>query len=162
MSDLTTRAARLDDLDDLMAIEQACFTSDRISRRAMRAWLRREHGLMFLACDGERVAGYVLVIHHDGRRTARMYSLAIDPAYRGRGLARRLIEAGERAAARRGCAELRLEVAPTNASARALYDAMGYEVFGTYEDFYEDRGDALRMRKALRAAQAATPARRRE
>ncbi len=80
---------------------------------------------------------------------ARLYSLAIDPAARGRGLGSELLERAEAAALKAGKAVLRLEVRPDNSAAIRLYEEAGYRAFGRYLDFYADRSPALRFEKRL-------------
>ena len=48
---------------------------------------------------------------------------------------------------------MRLEVAVNNKAAIALYESLGYRVFGQYSDYYDDHSDALRMQKNIRGAQ---------
>jgi ribosomal protein S18 acetylase RimI-like enzyme len=55
----------------------------------------------------------------------------------------------ERAARKRGCETLRLEVRADNAGAIGLYEKLGYERFGRYENYYEDGAPALRFDKPL-------------
>ena len=114
--DLPLESVRPDDLDALVALEQRCFTSDRLSRRSFRRWLEGDQRVLLVARDGARLAGYILVLFHRGTRLARMYSLAVDPDYRGRGLARRLISAGEDGARDSGRFYMRLEVSSKNTS----------------------------------------------
>jgi hypothetical protein len=94
--------------------------------------------------------GYGLALLHRGTRLARLYSIAITVAGRGTGLGSRLLKAIETAAADKGRLFMRLEVARDNASAVALYQNHGYQIFDTYEDYYEDHRDALRMQKRIR------------
>ncbi|WP_341937322.1 GNAT family N-acetyltransferase/peptidase C39 family protein [Marinimicrobium sp. C2-29] len=143
-------AATAPDLDDLVALEQRCFDSDRLSRRSFRRWLDGDQCVFLLARDGQRLAGYILVLFHRGTRLARIYSLAVDPDYRGRGLARRLIASGEEGARSSGCFYMRLEVSSQNRNAIALYETLGYKQFGLYQDYYEDHSDALRYQKRIR------------
>ncbi len=138
------------DLDALVALEQRCFTTDRLSRRSFRRWLDGDHCVFLVARDGERLAGYILVLFNRGTRLARIYSLAVDPDYRGRGLARRLIGAAEEGARDSGRFYMRLEVSSKNTSAIALYETLGYNRFGLYQDYYEDHTDALRYQKRVR------------
>jgi predicted double-glycine peptidase len=91
----------------------------------------------------------VLVIYHTGTRLARLYSLATGPRLRGRGIARRLIEAGEQAASDSGRFIMRLEVGADNRAAIRLYDSLGYTRFGIYHDYYDDHSDAIRMQKRI-------------
>lgn len=138
------------DLDALLAIEAACFSSDRLSRRSFKRWLRRADCVFLVARDGAELAGYCLVLLRQGTRLARLYSLALAPAYQGQGLARRLLQQAELDTRATGALYLRLEVASTNSAAIALYRQLGYTQFGLYHDYYEDHGDALRMEKCIR------------
>ncbi len=138
------------DLDALLDIEAACFSSDRLSRRSFKRWLRRSDCVFLVARAGERLAGYSLVLLRQGTRLARLYSLAVSPDFQGQGLARRLLQQVERDTRATGALYLRLEVASTNEAAIALYQQLGYTQFGLYRDYYEDHGDALRMEKCIR------------
>src|SRR5690606_20029436 len=91
-----------------------------------------------------------LVLCHRGTRLARVYSLAVDPDYRGKGLAAWLIHAGEKGARDSGRLYMRLEVSSQNNSAIRLYESLGYKQFGLYHDYYEDHSDALRYQKRIR------------
>lgn len=56
-----------------------------------------------------------------------VHDVYVTPAWRGRGVARRLLEAAEDAARSRGCCKLTLEVLDGNAGALALYRRIGFE-----------------------------------
>lgn len=143
------RPASRQDLDALVAIETAAFDIDRFSRRTFRYLLTRAHAETRVWEDAGRVLGYVVVLFHTGTSLARMYSLAVHPDARGRGLGRVLVEAAERLALDHGCISLRLEVRRDNPKAIALYEATGYRLFGTRKDYYEDHMEALRYEKRL-------------
>ncbi|HEY7774733.1 MAG TPA: GNAT family N-acetyltransferase/peptidase C39 family protein [Marinagarivorans sp.] len=138
------------DLDALVAIEQTCFQYDRLSRRRMKHWLSAANGLFWVAKIDGVVSGYGLVLLHKGTRHARLYSLALLPACRGKGVAKQLLNALETAAADKGRLFMRLEVAKPNEAAIGLYQQLGYRVFGEYSEYYEDAEDALRMQKRIR------------
>jgi len=104
--------------------------------------------------DREGLCGYVTVLFHAGTPLARLYSLAVAPRCRGRGLGAKLLAAAEAACRANGCSALRLEVHPRNAKARRLYREAGYHAFGGYAEFYEDGADAVRMEKPLPARRA--------
>ncbi|HYQ72754.1 MAG TPA: peptidase C39 family protein, partial [Gammaproteobacteria bacterium] len=143
------RDVEQDDLEALLSLEEAAFDTDRLSRRSFRHWISGGKRAFLVATVDGKLAGYVLVIYHRGTRLARLYSLAIDPRFRGRGIARRLVEAGERAASDSGRFIMRLEVATDNLPAIALYASLGYQTFGSYRDYYDDHGDAARMQKRI-------------
>jgi ribosomal protein S18 acetylase RimI-like enzyme len=144
------RAATLADLDAIVALENSVFSSDRLSRRSFRHWLTQGRGDLWLACDDQTILGYVLVIYHRGTRLARLYSLAVAPEARGQGLGRKLVRQAESLAQQAGRLFLRLEVRRDNAGAIALYESMGYQLFGELADYYEDHQDALRYQKLVR------------
>jgi ribosomal protein S18 acetylase RimI-like enzyme len=93
--------------------------------------------------------GYVTLLFHTGTSLARLYSLAVLPAARGRGIGRALIEAAEAAALANDCVSLRLEVRRDNAETIRLYEKLGYRLFGKHADYYEDHMEALRCEKHL-------------
>ncbi len=146
---ITIRRAIQSDLPELLRLEESSFETDRLSRRSFSRWLSHRR-CVFLVCeDGEKLGGYILVLLRRGTRLARMYSLAVDSRYRGRGLAARLIEQAEHEAREAGALYMRLEVAADNEAAIKLYRKLGYLQFGRYQDYYEDHGDALRMEKCI-------------
>ncbi|MEY3758625.1 MAG: hypothetical protein RIR39_116 [Pseudomonadota bacterium] len=144
------RNAQLTDIDALVALETACFETDRLSRRSFKHWLAADHRALLVAEIEKIVAGYILIIYHPGTRLARIYSIAISPQYRGLGLAKQLMAAGEQAANENGRLYLRLEVSVDNTSAIKLYETQGYQKFGIYRDYYQDHKDALRYQKRIR------------
>lgn len=71
-------------------------------------------------------------------------SLAIAPAVRRQGHARRLLREVFRSAAQEGAHAATLEVRRSNTAAVALYGALGFAVEGVRRDYYEQpREDAL-------------------
>lgn len=143
------RAATMDDLPRLLEIEAQAFSIDRISRRSFRHLLSRANAVSLVEEDSAGLCGYVTVLFKRGTSLARLYSIAIDPRCRGRGVGERLLAAAEQAGRERHCIVLRLEVHPQNARARRLYDRAGYREIGVYRNFYEDGADAQRLEKSL-------------
>ncbi|PHS59573.1 MAG: ribosomal-protein-alanine acetyltransferase [Alcanivorax sp.] len=147
---MALRTARADDLDALCALEQRCFSSDRLSRRSFRHWLRQSPcGLIVAEEEGHGLVGYALVMLYKGTRLARLYSIAVDASQRGKGLGEQLLDAAEHYAHRHRRLYLRLEVREDNAAAIRLYERRGYRLFGQTADYYEDHQDALRFQKRL-------------
>jgi ribosomal-protein-alanine acetyltransferase len=151
------RLATTCDLDQLAALEQRAFGGDRLSRRSFRRMLTRATAALLVDEQASRVRGYALVLFHGGRRQARLYSIAVDPEARGRGVGQALLEAAEAEARARGCVAVRLELRPDSAAALAMYKSRGYRVFGVRSDYYEDHADAIRMEKVLAGEDAAPP-----
>ncbi|HOB63157.1 MAG TPA: GNAT family N-acetyltransferase/peptidase C39 family protein [Candidatus Competibacteraceae bacterium] len=143
------RHATLDDLPALLAIENRCFDTDRISRRSFRHLLTHGNAITLLdECDGQ-TRGYVLLLFSQGTSMARLYSIAVHPNHARHGLGDRLLEAAEAASVERDCVSMRLEIRRDNPSSLSLFRRHGYRQFKEVLDYYEDHMDALRFEKRL-------------
>ncbi|MEI4551694.1 ribosomal protein S18-alanine N-acetyltransferase [Pseudoalteromonas spongiae] len=145
------RDAVSNDLTALLAIENRCFDSDKISQRSFKRYLVSEHSKLLVAENDDLVVGYVLIWLHKGTRLGRIYSLAVLPEMRGKGIAEQLLTAIESVAKAHKRFYIRLEVAAKNQAAINLYEKLGYRVFGRFAAYYADSSDALRMQKRIRA-----------
>lgn len=149
MSDAPIRLATLDDLDALVALEERCFTTDRLSRRSFRYMLTDARASTQVWDEGGDLGGYVLVLYSKGTALARLYSIAVDAAVRGRGVGRALVDAAEAEALERGCVSMRSEVRRDNTASLGLFERAGYQVFDQVDDYYEDHMGALRFERTL-------------
>ncbi len=146
VADVRLRRAVSTDLPLLVALE-ASFPGDRLRSAELARYVRAADVDVWVAeIDGEIIAD-AIVVYRRGFGAARLASLVVDPRYRGRGIAARLMRHLEAEAVQRGCVAMRLEVRVDNLAARRLYDALGYELVGTSAGFYEDGSAALRLRK---------------
>jgi len=143
------RAATPADIDSLVAIENRSFDSDRLSRRNFKYLLTKAKSVILVDDAGGDIRGYALLLFHAGTSLVRLYSLAVDPDSRRRGIGTALLEACEEAARERDGVTLRLEVRQDNHPAIALFKKRGYKQFGVLEDYYEDHMEAVRLEKSL-------------
>jgi ribosomal protein S18 acetylase RimI-like enzyme len=143
------RHATLDDIPALLAIEQQCFTTDRLSRRSFRHLLTRGNAVTLLDENENRIRGYVLLLFSRGTSMARLYSIAVHPEYVRRGVGDQLLGEAEAAALECDCVSMRLEVRRDNAASLALFRRRGYRQFEEVLDYYEDHMAALRFEKRL-------------
>ena len=143
------RRGRMNDLDALLALEQAVFTVDVLSRRSLRRFLASPGAALIVAEENGRLAGYALVLFPPRSAVARLYSVAVAPHVSRRGVGPLLLAAAEKAATRRKRRAMRLEVHEHNTRAIARYEKSGYRLFGWYRAYYDDRGNALRFEKPL-------------
>ena len=146
------RRGRMSDLDALVALEQAVFTGDVLSRRSFRHFLGSPGAALIVAEASGRLAGYALVLFPPRSRMARLYSIAVAPHIGRRGVGPLLLAAAEQAAERRKRRAMRLEVHEHNTRAIARYEKSGYRLFGRHRDYYDNHGDALRFDKPLGTA----------
>lgn len=151
------RNAEPRDIDALVAIENAAFQTDRLSRRSLRALISKETTAIVVAELDSRVAGYAALLFRAGSRTARLYSIAVASEFGGRRIGGQLLAAAEAEALRRGRDRLRLEVRADNGRAAALYRDAGYHPNGERTDYYEDGATALRFTKELLETQTGKP-----
>ena len=150
------RRACVADIAALLELERA-FPTDRLSARSFRHLLQRGHADVWIYDKAGRTLGNAVVLYRRGTRIARLYSLVVADAARGAGIGSALVACAERHAARRGCAELQLEVRPDNAGAKALYARRGYAGRSTLPRYYEDGAPALRLGKPLKRATPPAP-----
>ncbi len=143
------REAHPSDLGALVAIENQCFTSDRLSRRSLRNFLAAPSATLLVAEWHGAVAGYSLIAFRKGSAIARLYSIAVDQAFRGRNLGRALLRASEKVARARGVTSICLEVRSRNRRAITLYERQGYRRFDRIADYYEDGAAAFCYEKNL-------------
>ena len=148
---LRLRAATAPDLDGMLALE-ALFPSDRLSRAALRRFLRVPGARLWVAVQGKAVVGDLILLLRRGADFGRVYSVVVAPTARGQGLGDRLMAAAERATRDCGRGRLRLEVRTDNVAARALYARRGYVPVATLKNYYEDGADGLRLEKSLRVS----------
>lgn len=146
---LSIRNASLSDATVLVALEQKCFATDRISLRSFKRFIAEKRSDLLLVERAEQVVGYFLLIYRRGTSLARLYSLAVDPDCRKQGIAEYLMYHAEQTAAQRRCVLLRLEVRYDNAAAIRLYQKLNYHEFAVKHDFYEDHSDAICMQKQI-------------
>ena len=100
--------------------QEASFTAAQWRRRL------RDHA-QFAALIGSRPVGLIGAQQEDPE-TVYLYSLWLDPAARGHGLARPLVAAAVDWARGRRARTVTLRVAPDNAVARGVYESLGFTI----------------------------------
>lgn len=139
------------DIAQVVAIDQDSFANpwSAASYRYELAENRSAHFLVALAPAGDRrvtgYAGFWLVVDE-----AHIGTLAVQRAWRRRGLGERLLTALLREARALGALSVMLEVRPGNEAAKALYQKHGFEEVGRRKHYYQDNGeDALLLTAKL-------------
>lgn len=142
------RPLRADDLDALMAIEEAAYPFPW-TREIFAGCLRVGYGCHALQVDGA-LAGYV--IYNWGAGESHLLNLCVDPERQGQGLGALLLEYVIARVRELGCASMFLEVRPSNPGAARLYRRHGFREVGRRKDYYRAVGrreDAVIMRLVL-------------
>ena len=133
------------DVPQVAGLERICF-ADPWSERSVASELDNALSLWLVAMEGEKLIGYV------GSQTVMgetdMMNIAVDPDFRRKGIAEKLVEAlvAELKARESHC--LTLEVRASNEPARALYEKLGFSQVGLRKNYYRNpKEDALILRK---------------
>lgn len=143
------RVAQPADLDALVDLENRCFHADRMSRRSYAAALHNPRAILLVSGMSSSLLAAAALFFRSNSSAARLYTIAVAPEARGRGLGATLLRACEKAARKRGATALCLEVNVRNKSALALYRKSGYGIRERINRYYEDGSDALRLEKPL-------------
>jgi ribosomal-protein-alanine N-acetyltransferase len=145
---VVTRKLELADLDEIEAIERASYPAPW-SRSMFASELAKPSSLSLAAVDGRgRLVGYLVLSRFVD--AWHVMNLAVDPAWRRRGIASLLLERLfelTRDDVRRGYT---LEVRVSNVAAIRLYERFGFHSKGIRRGYYTDnREDALIMWRDL-------------
>ena len=151
-----TRGVRLrgmtkGDLAAIIALEQELFPDDAWTRQMFAAEFAQpaSHRIYLVAEAGKELIGYAGMMFTGGSQ-ADVVTLAVNPAQWGQGTGTALLTALVDEAARRGYAEVLLEVREDNPRARQLYLRHGFTEIGIRRGYYQPSGvDAVVMRKEL-------------
>ena len=138
-----TRATPLDDLTDVEALRRVSF-ANAWGAEALRWELKNTDvaRLYLMRSPGGVLVAYCAcwMIFDE----LHINSLAVDGAWRRRGLARRLLAEVFRDSIAAGARSATLEVRQSNTPARALYESLGFRVEAVRRDYYQEpREDAL-------------------
>ncbi len=151
-SSVLIKKADMSDLLALCALEERCFTSDKISRRSFRRFILSSSADLLVALSVDTapcLLGYLLVLYRRNSTLARVYSLAVNPCVRGQGIAQKCLAEAEKQALQRHCECIRLEVNTQNLPAIHLYEKAGYQKQYIKLGYYEDGGDAISLLKTF-------------
>jgi len=140
------RRATSDDLDAIMALENAIYPDDAWSAQNMAAELANPHGYYLVAEDADTIVGYAGLLAPIGTGQGDIQTVTVAPEARRQGLARTLMLQLLNEARRRGAEELFLEVRVDNEGAQALYRELGFETVSVRKRYYKGGIDALTMK----------------
>lgn len=153
MTGIALREGGIDDVDSVMAIMARAFDpafGEAWTRGQCLGMLSLPEVWLLLAMEGDRPLGFALsrLIVDE----VELLLLAVDPARRGQGNGRRLVEHTIALARARGARRLLLEMRAGNPAA-GLYGAVGFERIGERRSYYRGAGgqtaDAWTLARAI-------------
>ena len=146
------RRATADDLEAIVAIENATFPSDAWTREAILAELVNANTYYVVAFPvgvPNAIEGYAGLLAPTRSEQGDIQTIAVVEAARGAGLGRTLMGALISEAGSRKLRELFLEVRVDNPAAEHLYDSLGFERIAIRKGYYRDGVDGATMRLTL-------------
>lgn len=143
------RKANLRDIPAILEIEQECFREDSFSREQFAYLIGRSKGIFYVVVEQEQIIAYISLLLHAGTRYLRIYSIAVHPDFRGKGLGQALMDQTIRTANECKAAKITLEVKVTNAAAIALYMKNGFIPAGIKPCYYHDGSNAIYMQRLI-------------
>ena len=150
--------ARVADALYLAAMARACVEEGLRPKwdAARIAWhVQDPDSVVLTARTPLTVAGFAIMRYAD--EVAHLNLLAVAPAHRRRGLARRMMTWLEDTALTAGTFVVGLELRSGNEPARAFYHSLGYRELGSVPGYYQGVESAIRMSRDVRSRGAAAP-----
>jgi [ribosomal protein S18]-alanine N-acetyltransferase len=149
----------LADLDNVLGLEFALFGEEAWSRQMLAGELGQQPASRYylVAEEDGTIVGYAGLLAAGGQ--ADVLTIAVSTARWGQGIGSQLLGDLLTEAARRGCAEIFLEVRADNTRAQRLYHWWGFDNIGIRRGYYQPSGmDAIVMRRDLAGALRPGPA----
>ena len=156
MQDYRLEPARVSDAPRLAAMSHELIESGlRPAWGAQRiCWHVRHPESMVLTARSDRcIAGFAIMRYAE--EAAHLNLLAVDPEYRRRGIARRLVTWLEETALIAGTFVIGLELRARNEAAQDFYRALGYREVGRVPGYYQGVEAAIRMERDVRVSRPA-------
>jgi len=143
------RPAAAADVDAVVELELTCLGADAWSRGLVEQGIAA--ALPTVSYLVAEVHGVVVghVVASAAGDDAELQRIAVDPAYRRRGLAGELLAAVEQRAAADGATRLLLEVREDNTAAAAFYESRGFVEVGRRRGYYRDGAAAVVLGKKV-------------
>ena len=156
--DYSLQPARIAD-----AARLATMSHDYVETGLKPAWstsritwhIRHPESIVLTARATDVVSGFAIMRYADD--VAHLNLLAVDPAFRRRGVARRLMAWLEETAFTAGTFIIGLELRATNEAAFAFYSALGYRELGRVPGYYQGVEPAIRMARDVRTGNGTVP-----
>ncbi len=111
------------------------FTAFATTEERLQWQLNTEHRMMYGCFDGKRLTGYYSLLKKGD--ACELSNLSVLPAYRHRGIGRKLMENAFENAGRSGCKRMDIGIVEENRVLRKWYEGLGFQHTGTEKyDFF--------------------------
>lgn len=143
------RLASLPDVPALATLEAQIFPYDALSQRSFRRFIKLGEAQLWVIEQQQQLLGYAIMLYRPATKLARLYTFAIAPEHRQRGLGTTLLQHMEGLAKQEHSLFVRLEVKADDDAARGFFHHHGYHDIGLKADYFDDHSDACVLQKQL-------------
>lgn len=140
--------ANLLDLAALRKLEHICFDKDAWPLLDLIAVLTWPEVIRLKVMEGDEMIAFAACDPRPSQSAAWITTIAVDPRWQRRGIARMLLHACEE---RTNQPRMKLSVRISNHGAISLYEKEGYQTVDVWGRYYSDQEDALVMEKLLQS-----------
>ena len=126
------------DLDAIMELEVVAFTMPW-SRKSYEDMMKVSNVNFETAVCGDKVLSYMLYQYWS--EGAELHTLAVNPNWRRKGVARKMLTHLFDWAREHGVEKIFLQVRPSNSKALDLYKSFGFVAIGTRKKYYTDNNE---------------------
>ncbi|WP_162052488.1 GNAT family N-acetyltransferase [Pontibacter pamirensis] len=146
---MNIRAAEVEDLQQVKAIDQLLFEEESYPIFALRQFLDISYGLMKVVEIGREIIAYCIGHYNSEKKEAWFLSLGVLPEYRGRKIGESLTTNLVEEVKAMGATTVNLTVHPENKPGISIYERLGFETQENTENYYLDHSPRLVMVKNL-------------
>jgi ribosomal-protein-alanine N-acetyltransferase len=136
------RPASEQDLDRVLEIEQACFV-DQWDHTQFYAALQD----MFLVYEEKQITGFIIACHCQLAERGIILRIAVDPAQRGKGIAKALLMTAITKLHNYDAKEIELDVDIVKTGAVKLYEKFGFKIMQVVSTNYNNADESFYMMK---------------
>ena len=142
-----------EDSQNLVQLENSCFDSNHydslLTTRSVHYLLTKGNGLLLLYKHEQQLAGYAQVVFKYNLFAGRFYSLAVHPAFQGKGIANLLFRGVEQTCLAVNAKTVLLEIREDNKILYYRYQKLGYQPYRYVADYYPDGCRAIKMKRDI-------------
>lgn len=151
--DILITKALPDDFEEIHKLEQLCFGQESFSLCQLRYLGTKAKCDFLLTRENGKITSYIILLKRKRSSRMRIYSIAVSPDKRGKGLAILLLCEAEKRAKVYKYKYLTLEVSELNKGAVNLYLKSGFSIYGERLAYYKDGSKAILMQKEITSEQ---------
>lgn len=150
LNDLRVIEAAKVHISAALALEESSFDkADQFNLATYKRALKRTNSWFVLLNQRNQVLASLMLLNRKNSNKLRLYSIAVNPAFKGNGIGKYLLAWLNNFAKNESYTQITLEVNVENEPAIKFYQAQGFNLIGKRANYYADGADALLMSKLV-------------